>query len=115
MNDSDGTYPPPPPVLKGTNPMAGEWASNGPTWTEYLANDTNALIHPYVIGGAVTNLTIWPTAIGRGIDISSFVNQTRVFFEQDRDVSGLYFSLTREVDVGVIWLGLDDVIDERGF
>ncbi|GJJ06238.1 hypothetical protein Clacol_000428 [Clathrus columnatus] len=50
MNDSTGVFPPPPPIIIGTNPMAGGRASNGPTWTEYLANDLNIPVHPYAIG-----------------------------------------------------------------
>jgi len=83
MNDSTGVFPPPPAVITGTNPMAGGRASNGPTWTEYIANDTNSPVHPYAVGGAVTNLTLWPTAIARNISISTFINQTDVFVNQD--------------------------------
>jgi len=101
MNDSDGTYPPPPAVIIGTNPMAGERGSNGPTWTEYVANDTNALIHPYAVGGAVTNLTLWPTAIARQINISSFVNQTKEFFGQNRGFDS-------EETLYIIFFGIND-------
>lgn len=27
--------------------------------TEYIANDTAAEVHPYAVGGAVTDLTLW--------------------------------------------------------
>ena len=27
--------------------------------TEYIANDTSVEVHPYAIGGAVTDLTLW--------------------------------------------------------
>lgn len=83
MNDSKGVFPPPPAVITGTNPMAGGRAANGPTWTEYIANDTDSPIHPYAIGGAVTNLTIWPTAEARNISISTFIEQTNVFVNQN--------------------------------
>ncbi|KAF8602733.1 hypothetical protein BDV93DRAFT_607304 [Ceratobasidium sp. AG-I] len=83
MNDSTGVYPPPAPVFLGTDSMAGGRASNGPTWTEYIANDTSAEVHPYAIGGAVTDLTLWPTAIARGISINSFTNQTKIFLAQN--------------------------------
>ncbi|KAF8588635.1 carbohydrate esterase family 16 protein [Ramaria rubella] len=82
MNDSTGVFPPPPAVITGTNPMAGGRASNGPTWTEYIANDRHSPVHPYAIGGAVTNLTLWPTAVARNISISTFINQTNVFLNQ---------------------------------
>ncbi|KAF8710492.1 hypothetical protein RHS03_02547, partial [Rhizoctonia solani] len=83
MNDSTGAYPPPPPVFLGNYSMAGGRASNGPTWTEYIANDTSSEVHPYAIGGAVTDLTLWPTAIARKININSFTNQTKVFLSQN--------------------------------
>ncbi|CCO30409.1 GDSL family lipase [Rhizoctonia solani AG-1 IB] len=83
MNDSTGAYPPPPPVFLGTYSMAGGRASNGPTWTEYIANDTSSEVHPYAIGGAVTDLTLWPTAIARKININSFTNQTKIFLSQN--------------------------------
>ncbi|CAE6455862.1 unnamed protein product [Rhizoctonia solani] len=83
MNDSTGAYPPPPPVFLGTYSMAGGRASNGPTWTEYIANDTSSEVHPYAVGGAVTDLTLWPTAIARKININSFTNQTKIFLSQN--------------------------------
>ncbi|KAF8602734.1 hypothetical protein BDV93DRAFT_557210 [Ceratobasidium sp. AG-I] len=83
MNDSTGVYPPPAPVFLGTYSMAGGRASNGPTWTEYIANDTGVEVHPYAVGGAVTDLTLWPTAIARGININSFTNQTKIFLSQN--------------------------------
>ncbi|KAH7340118.1 hypothetical protein B0J17DRAFT_715358 [Rhizoctonia solani] len=83
MNDSAGVYPPPPPVFLGTYSMAGGRASNGPTWTEYIANDTSSEVHPYAVGGAVTDLSLWPTAIARKININSFTNQTKIFLSQN--------------------------------
>ncbi|KAG8746139.1 hypothetical protein FRC10_006005 [Ceratobasidium sp. 414] len=83
MNDSTGAYPPPAPVFAGTYSMAGGRASNGPTWTEYIANDTAAQVHPYAVGGAVTDLSLWPTAIARHININSFTNQTKIFLSQN--------------------------------
>ncbi|QRW00846.1 carbohydrate esterase family 16 protein [Ceratobasidium sp. AG-Ba] len=83
MNDSTGAYPPPAPVFAGTYSMAGGRASNGPTWTEYIANDTATEVHPYAVGGAVTDLSLWPTAIARHININSFTNQTKIFLSQN--------------------------------
>ncbi|CAE6344913.1 unnamed protein product [Rhizoctonia solani] len=56
----------------------------GDSWTtEYIANDTSSEVHPYAIGGAVTDLTLWPTAIARKININSFTNQTKIFLSQN--------------------------------
>ncbi|KAG8892503.1 hypothetical protein FRC00_011942 [Tulasnella sp. 408] len=60
-----------PPVLTGTSPKAGGRTTNGPVWSEDIANDIGATFMDYAIGGAVTDARLWPAKANN----SDFIHQ----------------------------------------
>ncbi|KAG8915608.1 hypothetical protein FRC01_003576 [Tulasnella sp. 417] len=68
-----------PAVLTGDSPKAGGRTTNGPTWVEDIASDIGATIMDYAIGGAVTNVTLWPSKS----TASDFIHQVDLFLSQN--------------------------------
>ncbi|KAJ7323965.1 carbohydrate esterase family 16 protein [Mycena albidolilacea] len=75
--------PLPPAVLIGTNPRAGNRATDGPVWAEDLASDLGATIKDYAISGAVVNVTLWPSKAGA----SDFLHQAALFLSQNNTLN----------------------------
>ncbi|KAG8914573.1 hypothetical protein FRC01_004004, partial [Tulasnella sp. 417] len=68
-----------PPVLTGTSPKAGGRTTNGPVWSEDIANDIGATFMDYAIGGAVTDARLWPAKANN----SDFIHQVDLFLSQN--------------------------------
>ncbi|THH17063.1 hypothetical protein EW146_g3674 [Bondarzewia mesenterica] len=69
-----------PPLLTPPDPHAGGRYSDGPMWSEHIANDVNATYMAYAWSGAVVNITLWPSkASGAPPD---FIAQVKTFLNQ---------------------------------
>jgi hypothetical protein len=78
VGKNDGSAPDP-PILSGNSPDAGGRITNGLTWIEDLAADSNATLMDYAVAGAVVNVTLWPSKS----TASDFLNQTNIFLGQN--------------------------------
>jgi len=72
-----------PAVVIPPNPQAGGRASDGPVWAEDIVNDTKAILKDYARGGAVTNVTLWPSKAGQ----SDFITQVALFLNQSNNLN----------------------------
>ncbi|KAF8602220.1 hypothetical protein BDV93DRAFT_538435 [Ceratobasidium sp. AG-I] len=87
-----------PAVLTPPSPKAGGRTTNGPVWSEYIANDTSARFMDYAVGGAVTNKTLWPSKA----NASDFVGQVNIFLNQSNKLDPLTTLYT-------VYFGINDV------
>ncbi|KAG9037198.1 hypothetical protein FRB95_006451 [Tulasnella sp. JGI-2019a] len=78
----DGSTPAP-AVLIPPSPKAGGRTTNGKVWIEDIADDVGSPhLMDYAVGGAVTNVTLWPSKAGA----SDFVGQVQIFLNQKNNL-----------------------------
>ncbi|EJF57074.1 hypothetical protein DICSQDRAFT_112285 [Dichomitus squalens LYAD-421 SS1] len=94
--------PLPPPVITPPDAEAGGRSTNGRVWVEDLAAPFNATLMDYAQSGAVTDLSLWPSAVKK-VD---FLGQMQTFLNQSND-------LDPETTLYIVFFGINDYEDSK--
>ncbi|KAI0771289.1 hypothetical protein BD413DRAFT_476245 [Trametes elegans] len=71
-----------PPVVIPPDALAGGRSTDGKVWVEDIADDIGATLKDYAQSGAVTDLSLWPSAIKK-VD---FLGQMKTFLNQSNNL-----------------------------